>query len=98
MQLDENQLYLANGILYNKNEAGNFVWAYFLESHNISGDISGILAQGGSILPPIAKMEGTPRLDEEWDRRARWAGVEYYYDRTDQDLMYYIKYASSNKF
>ena len=38
LQMDEEKLYLANGILYNRNEAGNFVWAYFLESHGYTGD------------------------------------------------------------
>lgn len=81
LQMDKNTLYLANNILYNRNEAGNFVWAYFLESHGFGGDVSGLLAQGGSIAGPIINMNGTPRLDEEWDMRARWAGITYYYAR-----------------
>ena len=81
LQMDKNKLYLANGVLYNRNEAGNFAWAYYLESKGFSGYFSGALAQGGSILGPIIGMNGAPRLDEEWDRRARWAGVEYYYSR-----------------
>lgn len=98
LQLDESTLYLANGVLYNRNEAGNFVWAYFLESKRVSGYISGALAQGGSLLPPLAKMQGTPRLDESWDRDARWAGVKYYYDRHDYWWVYYALYGGKIKF
>jgi hypothetical protein len=90
--MNENELYLANGVLYNRNEAGNFVWAYFLESNNISSYVSGTLAQGGSLIPTLANMNGLPRLDEEWDRKARWAGVEYYYNRNNKWLFYFILY------
>ena len=93
LQLDKDTLYLANGILYNRNEAGNFAWAYYLESKNVSGYISGALAQGGSIMSPLIDMNGLPRLDEEWDRKARWAGVKYYYDRNDKWWVYFIFYA-----
>ncbi len=53
LQLADDTLYLANDVLYNKNEAGNFVWAYFLESHHVSGYFSGVLAQGGSFVLPL---------------------------------------------
>ena len=92
LQMEDEKLYLANGILYNKNEAGNFVWSYFLESKKISGYISGLLAQGGSLLPPVANMNGLPRFDEEWDRNARWAGVEYLYSRNNNWWIYFILY------
>ena len=92
LQMSEDKLYLANGILYNRNEAGNFVWAYFLESKGVSGYISGMLAQGGSVIPPLAHMNATPRLDEEWDRAARWAGIEYYYTRNNVWWIYFILY------
>ena len=92
LQMSEDKLYLANGILYNRNEAGNFVWAYFLESKGVSGYISGMLAQGGSLIPPLAHMDATPRLDEEWDRAARWAGIEYYYTRNNVWWIYFILY------
>ena len=84
LQLDNEALYLVNGVIYNSNEAGNFAWAYFLESVGFSGYLSGLLAQGGSFFPGAARMDGTQRLDEEWDRKARWAGVEYYYQRNNQ--------------
>ena len=90
--MKEEKLYLVKGVLMNKNEAGNFVWAYFLESHYVSGYVSGALAQGGSILPPLAKMEGQSRFDEEHDRRARWMGVEYFYIRNDLWWLYVILY------
>ena len=50
--------------------AGNFVWAYFLESHDYHF-IHSILAQGGSILI-------SHRLDEWHDAKARWTGVIFY--------------------
>jgi len=98
LQMDKEKLYLANGILYNRNEAGNFVWAYFLESQNYSGYISGALAQGGSIISPMINMNGLPRLDEEWDRQARWSGVKYYYDRNDSWWVYYLLYGGRPKY
>ena len=72
---------MANGVLYNKNEAGNFVWAFYLESKGFSGQFSGALAQGGSILSPLLNMNEKPRLDESWDRDARWAGLKYFYEK-----------------
>jgi hypothetical protein len=72
-QLREDTLYLANGILYDKNEAGNFVWAYFLESKGYGGLLPGILAQGGSLF-----AYPHSRFDESWDVRARHAGQRYY--------------------
>ena len=98
LKLDEKTLYLINGVLYNKNEAGNFVWAYFLESHKYSGLFSGALAQGGSLLPSLSKMNGTARLDEEWDRRARWAGVKYYYEKNNKLPLYYYLYGDKIKY
>ena len=98
LQMDKEKLYLANGILYNRNEAGNYAWAYFLESKNVSGYISGALAQGGTILSPLINMNGMPRLDEEWDRQARWAGVKYYYDRNNKWWIYYALYGGRPKY
>ena len=93
LQMEKSTLYLIDDTLYNRNEAGNFAWTYFLESKNISGYVSGLLAQGGSLLPPLARMSGTPRFDESWDRQARWAGVEYYYTRTGLRWLYDILYS-----
>ena len=70
LQMSKDKLYYdsANQVLYNRNEAGNYVWAYYLTLHG--GDyLQGILAQGGSIV-------GSKRLDESWDWQARWNGVE----------------------
>ncbi len=97
-KLSENTLYLINGVLYNKNEAGNFVWAYFLESHKYSGLFSGALAQAGTLLPSLSKMNGSSRLDEEWDRRARWAGVRYYYEKNNELALYYYLYGNKIKY
>ena len=69
-QMDKDTLYFNGMVLYNRNEAGNFVWAYFLESHDYHF-IHSILAQGGSILI-------SHRLDEWHDTKARWTGVIFY--------------------
>ena len=65
-----NTLYLMNGIVYNSNEAGNFIWAYFLQDNGFGGFISGGLAQAGSLVKG--------RFDEPWDTNARHAGLKYY--------------------
>ncbi len=91
LQLDGKKLYLINGVLYNKNEAGNFIWAYFLESKNFSGLWSGTLAQGGSLW-------SRKRFDEEWDRRARWTGVKYYYEKNNMLWLYYLLYGDKLKY
>ena len=70
----------------------------FLESKNVSGYISGALAQGGTILSPLMNMDGMPRLDEEWDRQARWSGIKYYYDRNNKWWVYYALYGGRPKY
>ena len=47
LKLDIDTLYMIDGILYDRNEAGNYVWAYYLCRHGINGNMSGYLAQGG---------------------------------------------------
>jgi hypothetical protein len=85
-QLSDSKLYYDpnNKVLYNKNEAGNYAWAYYLTLHGYS-DLQGILTQGGSII-----MQG--RLDEPWDYRARWAGVEAAFERMGELWAYYVIY------
>lgn len=73
LYLESDVLYYIDGKLYNRNEAGNFVWAYFLKSHGMGNIISGSLAQGGSIKGG--------RLDETWDTEARHKGIKYYKER-----------------
>ena len=68
------------------------------ESKNVSGYISGALAQGGTILSPLINMNGIPRLDEVWDRQARWSGVKYYYDRNNNWWVYYALYGGRPKY
>jgi hypothetical protein len=78
--MNNDTLYLANGVLYNRNEAGNFVWAYFLESKGY-GLISGLLAQGGSLFGNYKKSS---RFDELHDVKARHAGQRYYHSLSKQ--------------
>ena len=87
-------LYLIEGCVYNRNELGNFMWAYYLEKHGYPTSTNGILAQAGSLLRPIitAFTQGIfselkkIRFDEPWDQRARRAGVSYYYKRYPEAL------------
>ena len=79
LQLPQDQLFFVDGIVYNRNECGNFIWAYYLKSRGYPAYISSALAQGGSILPGIANMDGSARLDEPWDVRARHHGILYAY-------------------
>ena len=43
-------------------------------------------------------MNGMPRLDEEWDRQARWSGIKYYYDRNNKWWVYYALYGGRPKY
>ena len=71
--LDNQKLYLIKGKVYNRNETGNFVWAYFLRKHHFGGFLSAALAQAGSLIHG--------RADEPWDARARWRGILYFYGK-----------------
>ncbi len=71
LQMAEDTLYYDGNVLYNRNEAGNFVWTFFLESKGYHFFHSP-LAQAGSII-------GSHRLDEWHDTKVRWAGCEYYW-------------------
>ena len=117
-QLDEKTLYLINGVVYNKNEAGNFTWAYFLESKKYSAYFSGALAQAGTLVLPFfthkpkdnsgnlidkikEKFMGAleeARFDEEWDRRARWAGVRYFYEKNNMLWLYDLLYGDTIRY
>jgi len=79
LQLPQEMLFLADGIVYNRNELGNFIWAYYLESNGYGAYVSGLLAQGGSLFPGLSKMDGTARFDESWDVAARYRGIFYRY-------------------
>ena len=72
LSMEKDTLYYNGKVLYNRNEAGNFVWAYFLESHGFHL-LHAPLAQAGSIIKG--------RLDEWHDTKARWAGFFYYWNR-----------------
>ncbi|MDO5435978.1 MAG: RHS repeat-associated core domain-containing protein, partial [Clostridia bacterium] len=85
LKLDINALYMIDGILYDRNEAGNYVWAYYLCCHGINGNMSGYLAQGGSIV-------GSRRFDEWWDQKARWAGVRQAYEDMGLSFIYVFTY------
>ena len=70
LSMEEDTLYYNGEVLYNRNEAGNFVWTYFLETHGYHF-LHGPLAQAGSIIHG--------RLDEWHDTKARWVGNVYYW-------------------
>ena len=71
LKMDEDTLYFNGDVLYNPNEAGNFVWSYFLESHGFHF-LHTPLAQLGT-------MKSSQRFDEWHDTKARWAGFCYYW-------------------
>ena len=68
LKLDKGTIYNINGIYYDANETGNYMWSFLLRINNNPKSLDGILAQGGSIISKNS------RLDESWDRRARKAG------------------------
>ena len=86
MHLPKDSLYLVNGVVYNRNEVGNFVWTYYLEGHGIKPGISGSMAQAGSLLG------GEHRFDESWDRRARYEGTKYWYVRQGKEDEFHKQY------
>lgn len=85
-QLDETKLYYdpQNEVLYNRNEAGNYAWAFYLTLHG-NDTLQGILAQGGTIV-------ASHRLDESWDYQARCNGVKAAYERMDRWWEFCLKY------
>lgn len=87
LQLPKDQLFLVEGVVYNRNECGNFIWAYYLTSKGYSSFVSSALAQGGSLLPGLANMDGSARFDEPWDVRARHHGVRYAYKVSFQSII-----------
>lgn len=89
-ELEEEKLYLMNGVVYNRNEAGNFMWAYFIKDHGHSSYLPGILAQAGSLV-------GSLRLDESHDRAARYAGLHYWYKRHGKEWVFYLKYGQNHR-
>lgn len=95
-KLDENKLYLVNGVVYNANEAGNFIWAYYLKVHNFIDLIGGALAQAGSIVPGITN-NGSPRYDEAHDRAARYAGLKYWYQQRKKGWLFRLMYGVLDK-
>ena len=67
LELEKAVLYEINGVYYNKNEAGNYMWSYLLTANGYSPNLDGLLAQGGSIV-------SSRRFDEPWDVQARNRG------------------------
>ena len=42
--------------------------------------------------------KGEIRKDEEWDVRARWAGVKYYYEKNNMLWLYDLLYGDTVRF
>ena len=68
LKLDKGTIYNINGIYYNANETGNYMWSFILRINGYLKILDGALAQGGSMVSK------TPRLDESWDVQARAQG------------------------
>lgn len=62
---------MINGVVYNRNEAGNFMWSYYLLDHGFPLHMHDVLAQGGSLW-------FYHRFDEPHDTAARNAGADFY--------------------
>lgn len=64
--IDRNSLIQINGVVYNANEAGNFLWGMVLEYH------------GGMVSPnTIAELGTRGRKDEPWEQKAISAGRQF---------------------
>ena len=90
-KLDESKVYLMNGVVYNRNEAGNFMWAYYLKEHGYIDLFQGVLAQGGSL---VKKDITNSRFDEPYDRAVRYAGLKYWYQRKQQEWLFRLMYGN----
>ena len=90
-KLNKSNLYLLNAVVYNPNEAGSFIWAYFLRKHNYPDVLGVILAQGGSI---ISKQL---RFDEPHDRVARYAGIKHGYQRQGKLWLFGLKHGDLDR-
>ncbi|MCD4691935.1 MAG: hypothetical protein K8R79_03380 [Calditrichales bacterium] len=76
LSLQLNTLYLINYTLYNRNETGNFMWAYYLRMHNMTY-LERTLPHSASIIDFILH-DRKWITDEPWDVRARGAGRRFY--------------------
>jgi len=74
--LSATTLYRVNDTLYNRNEAGNFEWSYFMASKDYSWGFSNFGVQTVSFLGNLFRFN--PGFDETWDRTARRAGYDFY--------------------
>lgn len=70
--LNRKSLIEINGVVYNANEAGNFLWGMVLEYH-------GCLLSPNTIAQ-IATQRGQNRDDERWEQKAISAGRSYALD------------------
>ena len=89
-KLNKNELYLFDGVVYNTNEAGNFMWSYFLKESGYNDIVGGILANGGSLVSDI-------RLDEPHDIKAREAGLFYWYKYNNLIWWYHLQHGPRKK-
>ena len=94
LKLDKCKVYLMNGVVYNTNEAGNFMWAYFLKAHGYIDLFQGVLAQGGSL---IKKNLNESCFDEPYDRAARYAGLKYWYQQRNIVWLFRLKYGTLDR-
>ncbi len=60
----QDTLYLIDNLVYNRNEMGNYMWAYYLRMKGYPGYVSGLFAQGGKIITSTNSFINSV-LDEE---------------------------------
>ena len=78
-QLSRRDIFVFEGIAMNRNQAGNFIWSYYLAKHGIGKSVDVALAEGASAvswMKTLGKREFF--FDEPWDTRARSMGRDYY--------------------
>ena len=83
--LPQNTVFRYGDTLLNANEAANFIWPGFLASHGYGWEFSGTLPEVGSMRDYVIGSRKNYFWDEPWDRQARQAGLDYYYERTQPD-------------
>ncbi len=88
--LDQQELYLINGIVCNRNEAGNFMWTCYLASKGYGNDLQDTLAEFGSLV--LEK-----RWDEPEDAFMRWEGIRYFYQLLGKDQEFMKKHLPNYK-
>ena len=62
-----------------------------------TGKAATVLAQGGTAIKPfLERKPQNARMDETHDRRARYAGIRYWYQRRNLGWLYFLYHGNSH--